>query len=59
MKKHKKRPRGGASYPCPTCGSHSHVIVTKRDASGSVIRSRQCLVKQCGTRFLTREDIQR
>lgn len=43
LKKNMKgRPRGGASVPCPTCASDSHVELTRRDGD-TVMRTRKCL----------------
>lgn len=42
----KKRPRGGASVPCPKCGGPSRVVDTRRsDKIGSVQRKRLCIPK--------------
>jgi transcriptional regulator NrdR family protein len=49
----KKKKRGGASLPCPTCGKDTHVIVTRR-GEGKVIRFRGCL-KHEAHRFYTCE----
>jgi hypothetical protein len=38
----KKRERGGASFPCPDCGSPTRVLDT-RLADSEVRRLRQCL----------------
>lgn len=35
------RKRGGASVPCPECGSNSQVIITRRGGN-SVNRRREC-----------------
>ncbi len=43
-KKSKKRPRGGASVPCPKCGGPSRAIDTRRHkTTGKVLRNRECL----------------
>lgn len=43
MKKAKKRPRGGSSFPCPVCGGITHVRTTRRrGGSAVVVRNRQC-----------------
>jgi len=51
----KKRKRGGASMPCPECGSHSHVIITKR-IDDKVERQRECLGRR-PHKFHTYEEV--
>jgi predicted RNA-binding Zn-ribbon protein involved in translation (DUF1610 family) len=48
-----KRVRGGASHPCPSCGSTTHVIVTRRHGE-TVVRRRQCRRHEAH-RFTTEE----
>lgn len=44
--KMKKRPRGGASMPCPTCNKNTHVVITRRGRFGdSVLRVRECTAR--------------
>lgn len=39
-----KRPRGGASVPCPRCGGPSRVVETRRlDPMRTVHRKRKCV----------------
>lgn len=54
-KKMKGRKRGGASHPCPKCGSDSEVIITKRDGS-AVLRKRQCL-RRPSHKYATMEQV--
>lgn len=53
-KRKKTRPRGGATVLCSECGSPSHVLTTRRDPSGAVVRHRQC-VRYKRHRFFTSE----
>lgn len=48
-----KRQRGGATMACPTCGSTSHVLTTRR-VGDEIVRRRQC-ARTAGHRFETRE----
>lgn len=52
MKKKRKRVRGGASHPCPKCGSVTHVLVTRRD-DNTVSRHRECT--KCRYTYHTQE----
>ncbi len=47
-----KRPRGGASVPCPKCGGPSRAIETRRK-KGKVVRNRECL--ECTKSFASEE----
>lgn len=49
-----KKPRGGASYPCPRCGSPTQVRTTRLREEG-VVRNREC--GSCGEIFDTREAV--
>ena len=54
VKKAKKRPRGGASVPCPRCGGPSAVSETRRlDEKRSVHRKRRC--RDCSHTFESEE----
>lgn len=55
--KTKARPRGGASMTCPRCSKPSHVVITRRQKDGIVVRVRECTSARCGERFTTREDV--
>lgn len=58
MKKTKrkpKRPRGGASAPCPRCTSPSRVLDTRRGNNGTVTRTRRCNSVECAHTFVTHE----
>jgi len=37
-----KRPRGGASIPCPRCKGPTRVLQTRRNIDKSVWRERNC-----------------
>ena len=49
-----RRPRGGASAPCPKCSGPTQVEVTRRNGD-DVVRNRVCIRKKCGHKFITRE----
>lgn len=48
----KKKPRGGASVPCPKCKAPTRVLETRRTGS-LVTRNRAC--KKCSHEFVTEE----
>ena len=52
-----KRPRGGASIPCPRCKSPTRVLQTRRNTDKSVWRERNC--PTCKHVFDTREQTDR
>lgn len=54
------RPRGGASHPCPTCGSATRVKQTWREGA-DVVRERVCLSHPDDPehRYVTREKFHR
>lgn len=53
------KPRGGASYACPSCGGRTEVVDTRRSEDGaSVRRVRQCVTRlrrRCRRKFTTDE----
>lgn len=53
-----KKKRGGASHPCPECGSPTQVRTTRLREEG-VVRNRQCTKRTCGHIFETTEAIPR
>lgn len=55
MKKEAKRPRGGATYPCPHCGGPTHVLTTRKVEEG-IRRRRKCRDFRCGSVFPTLEE---
>lgn len=52
----RKRPRGGASVPCPSCGRPTSVLDTRwKSSAAAVTRLRRC--PSCGAEFQTRERV--
>jgi transcriptional regulator NrdR family protein len=53
MSKVIKRPRGGASIPCPRCNTPTRVLQTRRNPDTTVRRERNC--PKCNFIFNTNE----